>query len=112
MHVLRGRTLDGVSSLSASVVININTQISLCAWVISGHVLEKGNYSCGSIPSTHANTLFQRMISWNTPKRFVTRNFIEEMQLRNRLQVDTCSMYTLNVNFEKLNFGPRKNDYS
>jgi hypothetical protein len=28
------------------------------------------------------------------------------------LQVETCSMYTLNVNFEKLNFGPRKNDYS
>jgi hypothetical protein len=41
-----------------------------------------------------------------------TMKFLEGMQLRNRLQVETCSMYTLNVNFEKLNFGPRKNDYS
>jgi hypothetical protein len=110
MHVLRGQTLDGVSSLSASVITNINTQISLCAWVISGHVLEKVNNSCKSIPSTHANTPFQR-ISWNTPKCFVTRKFLEGMQLRIRVQVETCSMYALNVNFEKLNFGPRKNDY-
>jgi hypothetical protein len=42
----------------------------------------------------------------------VTKKFIERMQLRNHLQVETCSMYTLNVNFEKLNFGPHKNDYT
>jgi hypothetical protein len=33
------------------------------------------------------------------------------MQCRNRLQVETCLIYAHNVNFEKLNFDPLKNDY-
>jgi hypothetical protein len=41
----------------------------------------------------------------------VTRKVIVRLQLRNRLQVETCSLYTRNVNFDELNFGPHKNDY-
>jgi hypothetical protein len=55
--------------------------------------------------------LLEMMTSWNKPMYFVTRKVLVRLQLRNLLQVETCSIYARNVNFEKLNFGPHKNDY-
>jgi hypothetical protein len=82
------------------------------AWMISGHVLEKGNLFPSKYTKHPRKSLLEMMTSWNTPMYVVTRKVLVRLQLRNLLQVETCSIYARNVNFEELNFGPHKNDYT
>jgi hypothetical protein len=79
--------------------------------VISGHILKKVNLFVAKYTKHPRKYTVSKDDLIDTPLGVGSRRFLEGMQLRNRLQVETRSMHTRNVNFEKLNFDPRKNDY-
>jgi hypothetical protein len=78
---------------------------------VSGHVLEKVNLFVAKYTKHPRKYTVSKDDLIDTPLGVGSSRFLEGMQLRNRLQVETCLIFARNVNFEKLNFDPCKNDY-
>jgi hypothetical protein len=109
--MLRLSKTNGVWRFRVYVVTLLTRKSALSAWVFPVTSRE-GELLTSKYTKHPRKSLLEMMTSWNTPMYVITRQVLVRLQLRNLLQVETCSIYARNFNFEELNFGPHKNDYT